>query len=62
MAFSEFRQRFEGLLPPNNKPSKDLPEKQAILFLLENLDLDKLNYRVGLSQVIKSQFYSNLKE
>jgi hypothetical protein len=20
MAFSEFRQRFEGLLPPNNKP------------------------------------------
>ena len=51
MAFGEFRQRFEGLLPPNNKPSKDLPEKQAILFLLDNLDLDKLNYRVGLSQV-----------
>lgn len=51
MAFGEFRQRFEGLLAPNNKPAKDLPEKQTILHILDNLDLDKLNYRVGLSQV-----------
>ncbi|XP_052072228.1 unconventional myosin-XVIIIa-like isoform X4 [Mytilus californianus] len=51
MGFGEFRQRFEGLLSPNNKPAKDLPEKQAILHILDNLDLDKLNYRVGLSQV-----------
>lgn len=51
MAFGEFRQRFEGLLSPNNKPTKDLPEKQAILHILDNLDIDKLNYRVGLSQV-----------
>ena len=51
MAFGEFRQRFEGLLSPTNKPSKDLAEKQTILHILDNLDLDKLNYRVGLSQV-----------
>ena len=51
MAFGEFRQRFEGLLSPTNKPSKDLAEKQTILHILDNLDLDKLNYRVGLCQV-----------
>ncbi|XP_061197943.1 unconventional myosin-XVIIIa-like isoform X2 [Saccostrea echinata] len=51
MVFSEFRQRFQGLLPPGNQPGKDADMKQAILTILDHLDIDKLNYRVGLSQV-----------
>lgn len=51
MVFGEFRQRFQGLLPPSNQPSKDADMKQAVLTILDHLDIDKLNYRVGLSQV-----------
>ncbi|XP_062577045.1 unconventional myosin-XVIIIa-like [Saccostrea cucullata] len=51
MVFSEFRQRFQGLLPPGSQPGKDADMKQAILTILDHLDIDKLNYRVGLSQV-----------
>ncbi|XP_048747756.2 unconventional myosin-XVIIIa-like isoform X4 [Ostrea edulis] len=51
MVFGEFKQRFKGLLPPGNQPSKDADLKQAVLNILDHLDIDKLNYRVGLSQV-----------
>lgn len=29
MVFGEFRQRFQGLLPPSNQPSKDADMKQV---------------------------------
>nr|XP_022343138.1 unconventional myosin-XVIIIa-like isoform X3 [Crassostrea virginica] len=51
MVFGEFRQRFQGLLPVANQPSKEADMKQAVLTILDHLDIDKLNYRVGLSQV-----------
>ncbi|KAK3084703.1 hypothetical protein FSP39_017720 [Pinctada imbricata] len=51
MAFAEFRHRFEGLLSPANRPSKDVEEKQAVATILDHLDIDKLNFRVGLSKV-----------
>ncbi|XP_041350261.1 unconventional myosin-XVIIIa-like isoform X3 [Gigantopelta aegis] len=51
MPFSEFRHKFEVLIPPSARPGKGLDEKQAVLQVLDNLDIDKLNYRVGLSLV-----------
>ncbi|KAL5016328.1 hypothetical protein ScPMuIL_005917 [Solemya velum] len=51
IGFGEFRQRFQGLIPAHSRPSKDMEDKQAMSHLLENLDIDKLNYRIGLSQI-----------
>ncbi|XP_052268542.1 unconventional myosin-XVIIIa-like isoform X7 [Dreissena polymorpha] len=51
MLFGEFVQKFEGLVPPHVQPTKDMPEKTAVLQIIENLDIDKLNYRIGLSKV-----------
>ncbi|XP_046371611.2 unconventional myosin-XVIIIa-like isoform X3 [Haliotis rufescens] len=51
MQFSEFRQKFEVLVAPNARPDKDMDEKKAVLQVMDNLDIDKLSYRIGLSQV-----------
>ncbi|XP_052800270.1 unconventional myosin-XVIIIa-like isoform X12 [Mya arenaria] len=49
--FGEFIQKFEGLVPPGVRPTPDMNEKSAVLQIIENLDIDKLNYRIGLSKV-----------
>ncbi|KAK6192213.1 hypothetical protein SNE40_003722 [Patella caerulea] len=51
MQFSEFRQKFEVLLQPDKRPGKNKDEKKAVTNLMDYLDIDKLNYRIGLSQV-----------
>ncbi|XP_070204311.1 unconventional myosin-XVIIIa-like isoform X2 [Littorina saxatilis] len=51
MQFREFTQKFQAMVPPNNRPSPNSDEKQAVNQVLDNLDVDKLNYRVGLSKV-----------
>lgn len=51
ITYGEFIQRFEGLIPPHTRPTKDMSEKQAVLQIIDNLDVDKLNYRIGLSRV-----------
>eukprot|EP00794_Sanderia_malayensis_P013873 gene13873-15321_t len=52
MAFGEFRRRFANLLPRNeiqNEPVLD--EKQVVEKMVEQLELDKRSYRIGLSQI-----------
>ncbi|KAL3858074.1 hypothetical protein ACJMK2_012688 [Sinanodonta woodiana] len=51
LSFVEFRQKFEKLISPSSKPGADVDEKQAVMQIVENLDLDRVNYRIGLSQV-----------
>ena len=52
MLFSEFRRRFEILVPPEARPNSSITdEKQAVEKLLTHIDLDKPSYRLGLSQV-----------
>ncbi|XP_033748343.1 unconventional myosin-XVIIIa-like isoform X3 [Pecten maximus] len=51
MRMSEFRHRFEGLLNPTSRPAPDMEEKLAVNTILDHLEIEKLNYRVGLSQV-----------
>ncbi|KAK3595793.1 hypothetical protein CHS0354_025430 [Potamilus streckersoni] len=51
LSFAEFRQKFEKLISPSSKPGQDVDEKQAVMQIVENLDLDRVNYRIGLSQV-----------
>ncbi|XP_077996224.1 unconventional myosin-XVIIIa-like isoform X2 [Glandiceps talaboti] len=52
MLFTEFRRRFEILAPAEYKSGGPvLDEKKATQDLLDHLDIDKLNYRLGLSQV-----------
>ncbi|XP_070572199.1 unconventional myosin-XVIIIa-like isoform X2 [Ptychodera flava] len=52
MLFTEFRRRFEILAPAEVKSNGPvLDEKKATAELLENLDIDAVNYRLGLSQV-----------
>ncbi|KAL4224255.1 TRAFAC class myosin-kinesin ATPase superfamily [Mactra antiquata] len=51
LTFGEFIQKFEGLIPPNVRPTPDMGEKSSVIQIVENLDIDKLNYRIGLSKV-----------
>ncbi|OWF52160.1 Unconventional myosin-XVIIIa [Mizuhopecten yessoensis] len=51
MRMLEFRHRFEGLLNPTSRPAPDMEEKLAVNTILDHLEIEKLNYRVGLSQV-----------
>lgn len=50
MQFSEFKHRFDVLAPPGQK-TDSLDERQAIRQFIDHMDIDKLNYRIGLSQV-----------
>lgn len=50
MQFTEFKHRFDVLAPPGPK-SDSMDERQAIKQLIDHMDIDKLNYRIGLSQV-----------
>ncbi|XP_069135915.1 unconventional myosin-XVIIIa-like isoform X4 [Argopecten irradians] len=51
MRMIEFRHRFEGLLNPTSRPAPDMEEKLAVNTILDHLEIEKLNYRIGLSQV-----------
>ncbi len=52
MPFAEFRHRFDLLAPPGVKPTVAIvDEKQATEALLTALEVDKATYRIGLSQV-----------
>ncbi|KAL8610894.1 hypothetical protein ACOMHN_056749 [Nucella lapillus] len=51
MQFREFVQKFQALILPTSRPSANAEERQAVNQVLDNLDVDKLNYRVGLSKV-----------
>ncbi|GAB6030070.1 Myosin XVIIIA, variant 2 [Chamberlinius hualienensis] len=52
MLYSEFRRRFELLGPPEaREASPVLDEKKAIETLMGSLDIDKTQYKLGLSQV-----------
>lgn len=50
--YSEFRRRFEILAPSEHRiPSPVYDERLAVENLLENIDIEKTSYRMGLSQV-----------
>ncbi|XP_076453173.1 unconventional myosin-XVIIIa-like [Babylonia areolata] len=51
MEFREFVQKFHAMVPPTSRPSASTEDRQAVNQVLDNLDVDKLNYRVGLSKV-----------
>lgn len=52
MLYSEFKRRFEILAPLEVRQSSPiLDEKKAVEILMENLDIDKTQYRFGLSQI-----------
>lgn len=52
MLFSEFRRRFEILVPPENRPNDLVTDEKVVTEkLLVYIDLDKSTYRLGLSQV-----------
>ncbi|ESO91677.1 hypothetical protein LOTGIDRAFT_163407 [Lottia gigantea] len=59
MQFSEFRQKFEVLLQPDKRPGKTTDEQKSVMMLMDHLDIDKLNYRIGLSQFCGSCFKMN---
>ncbi|CAI9741202.1 unconventional myosin-XVIIIa-like isoform X3 [Octopus vulgaris] len=50
LQFSEFKHRFEVLMPLGLK-TDGMDERQIIKHYLDHMDIDKLNYRIGLSQV-----------
>lgn len=50
LQFSEFKHRFEVLIPLGLK-TDGMDERQIIKHHLDYMDIDKLNYRIGLSQV-----------
>uniref|UniRef100_T1J6E8 Myosin motor domain-containing protein n=1 Tax=Strigamia maritima TaxID=126957 RepID=T1J6E8_STRMM len=64
LLFSEFRYRFELLLPPSAKPSSPiLDERRAVELLLHYLDVDRVNYRLGLSKIfIRPGILAQLEE
>lgn len=52
ITYSEFRRRFELLAPPEHHSLHPvLDEKKTVEKLLENIDIDKSLYRLGLSQI-----------
>ena len=48
ISFSEFIQRFEGLVPPSARPTKDMPEKTVSLeiFGVGDLKITCYNYKI----------------
>ncbi|XP_025090259.1 unconventional myosin-XVIIIa-like isoform X3 [Pomacea canaliculata] len=55
MQFGEFLQKFHSAAGTLSRSMSDMDEKQAVLQVLDNLDVDRLNYRVGLSKVFFRQ-------
>ena len=51
MTFTAFRRRYEGILPTQRRPHKNLTDKQATDMIVERLELKKASLRVGLSQI-----------
>lgn len=51
MTFTAFRRRYEGILPTQRRPHKNLTDKQATDMIVERLELKKTSLRVGLSQI-----------
>lgn len=47
MVFGEFRQRFQGLLPPSNQPSKDADMKQVTVHPSIHKNMSTNNGRTG---------------
>ncbi|GAB1602168.1 unconventional myosin-XVIIIa-like isoform X2 [Argonauta hians] len=50
LQFGEFKHRFEVLMPLGLN-TDGMDERQVIRHYLDHMDIDKLNYRIGLSQV-----------
>lgn len=52
LPFSEFRRRFDILLPRNERQQEPvLDEKQVVQKMIEFMELDSRSYRIGLSQI-----------
>lgn len=51
MTFTAFRRRYEGILPTQKRPHKNLTDKQATEMIIERLELKKASLRIGLSQI-----------
>lgn len=59
MPLSEFRRRFRLLAPADGRPpSPVLDERRAVEEMLLGIDMDMASYRVGLSQVGTSCYFS----
>lgn len=51
MTFTAFRRRYEGILPMQRRPHKNLTDKQATDMIVDRLELKKASLRIGLSQI-----------
>ena len=51
MTFTAFRRRYEGILPSQRRPHKNITDKQATEMIVDRLELKKASLRVGLSQI-----------
>jgi len=59
LPLSEFRRRFRLLAPADGRPASPvLDERRAVEDMLLGIDMDMASYRVGLSQVGTSCYFS----